>query len=127
MALAPASVTTVDRMEKLRRIGARRGVVQIVPTRSAVGPAYVRESDKDHELVNRPLASPTGPGGAAGFSNRDHSQIAVPEVHNIYMGPFWDDQSFVEQFSKDIVERGYLQPLRDLGYGTGPGQYKGLI
>jgi hypothetical protein len=115
-------------MERLRRIGARKGVIQIVPPRTDVRPAYIREDeDLDHELLTRPLASPTGPGGAAGFSNRHQSQIAVPEVHNIYMGTFWGDQAFVEQFSKDIVERGYLQPLKDLNYGTGPGKYMGSI
>lgn len=78
-------------------------------------------------MVTNPLTTPTGPGGAAGFSNHNSSQIAVPEVHNIYMGPFWGDQAFLEQFSSDIVQRGYLQPLRDLNYGTGPGVYKGPI
>ena len=116
----------VDQMENLRRIGSRPGVIQIVPTRSVVRPVHVHEDDAN-DLVTRPLASPTGPGGAAGFSNRHHSQIAVPEVHNIYMGAFWGNKAFVEQFSKDIVERGYLQPLKDLNYGTGPGHYMGAI
>lgn len=114
-------------LDRLRGIGARSGVIQIVPPRSAVGPAFVHDGDENHELVTRPLAAPTGPRGAAGFANRSHSQIAVPEVHNIYLGPFWGDQPFVEQFSRDIVQRGYLQPLKDLGYGTGPGTYKGMI
>ena len=121
-----AKSRVTDRMELLRNIGPRPGVVQIVPTRSVVRPVVVHD-DEDHELVTRPLASPTGPGGAAGFSNRNGSQIAVPEVHNIYMGPFWGDQNFLEQFSRDIVQRGYLQPLKDLGYGTGPGKYMGSI
>ena len=97
MSLAPTLAR--DQMERLRRIGARKGVIQIVPPRTDVRPAYIREDeDLDHELLTRPLASPTGPGGAAGFSNRHQSQIAVPEVHNIYMGTFWGDQAFSASF-----------------------------
>jgi hypothetical protein len=88
----------------------------------------MRESESgDHELVTRPLASPTGPGGAAGFKNAAGSQIAVPEVTNVYMGPFWGDQGFVEGFSKAVLENGYLDPLQELGYGTAPGTYLGNI
>jgi hypothetical protein len=111
--------------EMLCRIGSRPSVIQIVPPRDALRPAYLRS--EDHELVDRPLASPTGPGGAQGFRNRAGSQIAVPEVTNIYLGPFWGDRTFVEGFSKAITENGYLDPLRDLGYGTGPGSYLGSI
>jgi hypothetical protein len=118
----------MDRTKKLRAIGRRRDAIQIVPTRPMVRPFYLlKEDEKNNALVDRPLASPTGPGGAAGFRNVAGSQIAVPEVTNIYMGPFWGDQNFVEGFSKAIVENGYLQPLADLGYGTGPGSYKGLV
>jgi hypothetical protein len=117
-----------NRQQTLRNVGRRRGVIQIVPPRHAVRQAYLREEDLgDHELVTRPLSSPTGPGGAPGFKNVAGSQIAVPEVTNIYMGQFWGDQSFVEAFSKAILENGYLNPLRDLGYGTGPGTYKGNV
>lgn len=73
------------------------------------------------------FTAPTGPGGAPGFHNVAGSQIAVPEVTNIYMGPFWGDQNFVEQFSKAIVENGYLDPLNELKYGTGSGTYKGMV
>lgn len=111
--------------ETLRRIGRREGVIQIVPPRNVVRPSYVRQ--EDHDLVSLPLASPTGPGGAAGFHNRSGSQIPVPEVTNIYLGAFWGDQNFVEGFSKAIVENGYLDPLKDLVYGTGPGTYQGPI
>jgi hypothetical protein len=55
------------------------------------------------------------------------SQIAIPEVTNIFLGAFWDDQNFLEGFSKAIVENGYLDPLKTLGYGTGPGAYQGSI
>ena len=117
-----------ERKRAMRNIGRRKGVIQIVPPRQSVRQAYLRKADQgDHELVTRPLASPTGPGGAAGFKNVAGSQIAVPEVTNIYMGPFWDDQAFVEGFSKAILENGYLDPLRDLGYGTGPGTYQGKV
>jgi hypothetical protein len=111
--------------EALRRIGKRRRVIQIVPPRHVVRPSYVRADD--HELVDRPLSSPTGPGGAAGFHNVANSQIAVPEVTNIYLGPFWADRNFLEGFSAAILENGYLDPLRELGYGTGPGNYRGAI
>jgi hypothetical protein len=88
----------------------------------------MRESESgDYELVTRPLASPTGPGGAAGFKNVAGSQIAVPEVTNVYLGSFWGDRSFVEGFSKAVLENGYLDPLQELGYGTGPGTYLGNI
>jgi hypothetical protein len=110
--------------EMLRHIGRREGVIQIVPPRHVVGPRLVHEDE--HDLVSMPLASPTGPGGA-NFQNVAGSQIANPQVTNIYMGQFWDNQNFVEGFSKAIVENGYLQPLRDLGYGTGPGNYLGMI
>jgi hypothetical protein len=111
--------------EMLRRIGRRPGVIQIVPPRHVVGP--VLEHEDDHDLVSKPLASPTGPGGAAGFHNVAGSQIASPQVTNIYMGQFWDNQDFVEGFSKAVVENGFLQPLADLGYGSGPGSYLGMI
>jgi hypothetical protein len=123
--------TTMERNERkqaLRDIGRRRGVIQIVPPRQSVRQAYLRQSESgDHELVTRPLASPTGPGGAAGFQNVAGSQLAVPEVTNIYMGAFWGDQGFVEGFSQAVLQNGYLDPLRDLGYGTGPGTYLGNI
>jgi hypothetical protein len=116
------------RKQSLRDIGRRRGVIQIVPPKSSVRQAYVDKEDLgDHELLTRPLASPTGPGGAAGFRNVAGSQIAVPEVTNIYMGQFWGDQALVEAFSQAVVQNGYLDPLRDLQYGTGPGTYKGKI
>jgi hypothetical protein len=73
------------------------------------------------------FTSPTGPGGAPGFHNVAGSQIAVPEVTNIYLGPFWGNQYFLEQFSKVIVENGYLDPLNELGYETGSGAYKGMV
>jgi hypothetical protein len=113
--------------DKLRKIGRREGVIQIVPPRDALRPAYVREEEDDHELVSRPLASPTGPGGAAGFSNRAGSQIPAPEVTNIYLGHFWGDRTFVEGFSTAVLQHGYLDPLHTLGYGTGPGHYVGPI
>lgn len=117
-----------ERKQALRNIGRRRGVIQIVPPRHVVRQAYLRKEDSgNHELVTRPLASPTGPGGAAGFRNVAGSQIAAPEVTNIYMGPFWGDQAFVEGFSKAILENGYLDPLKALKTGTGPGTYLGNI
>ncbi len=109
----------------LRGMGSRKNVMQIVPPMHAFRPAYLHADE--HDLVANPLASPTGPGGAQGFVNRDGSQIAVPEVTNIYLGPFWGDRAFVEGFSKAVVENGYLDPLRDLGYGTGPGRYLGPV
>ena len=112
--------------QALRKIGRRSGVIQIVPTRDSLRPVQIHD-DEDHELVNRPLSSPTGPGGAQNFHNVAGSQIAVPEVTNIYLGPFWGDRNFLEGFSKAIVENGYLDPLRDLNYGTGPGTYQGAI
>jgi hypothetical protein len=81
---ATGTVKTKTTKEMLRRIGRRPNVIQIVPPRHVVRPSYVRE--EDHDLVDRPLASPTGPGGAAGFQNRAGSQIAVPKVTNIYLG-----------------------------------------
>ena len=111
--------------EKLRGMGSRKNVMQIVPPIHVVRPAYLHDDTRD--LATNPLASPTGPGGAAGFQNRNGSQIAVPEVTNIYLGQFWGDQNFVEGFSKAIVENGYLDPLKDLNYGTGSGTYMGSI
>jgi hypothetical protein len=115
---------TARKLEDLRRIGPRSGVIQIVPTKVDVRPAVVRSDDPDaQDLVTRPLASPTGPGGAKGFRNRAGSTIASPAVTNVYLGPFWGDQQFIEGFSKAIVENGYLDPLNELGYGTGSGVY----
>ncbi len=111
--------------EMLRRIGQRPGVIQIVPPRHVVKPTLLHA--EDHDLVDRPLSSPTGPGGAQGFSNRNGSQIVVPAVTNIYLGQFWGDRNFVDGFSKAVVENGYLDPLRDLGYGTGPGKFLASI
>ena len=113
-------------LEDLRRIGSRRGVIQIVPPRHVTRPRLVHD-DEDHELVNRPLASPTGPGGAAGFHNVGGRQIAIPNVTNVYLGPFWGDQGFVEGFSQAVVQNGYLDPLSQLGYGTGSGTYAGMV
>ena len=103
-------------MGQLCSIGKRPNVMQIVPPRHVMRSPVLHEDD-DHELVNNPLASPTGPGGAAGFSNRGGSQLAVPLVTNIYLGPFWGDRNFVEGFSKAMVENGYLDPLSELNYG----------
>jgi hypothetical protein len=130
MQLKPADLLaqTQMRAEAMREIGPRKSVIQIAPPRGTVRDSYLRKADlDDHELVTRPLASPTGPGGAAGFRNVDGSQIVVPKVTNIYLGPFWGDKGFVEQFSKAILENGYLTPLKDLGYGTGPGKYLGSV
>lgn len=113
---------------RLTEIGPRPNVIQIVPPRSVMRPSVRRESDSDdvHDLVVHPLASPTGPGGAKGFRNRAGSTIKNPQVMNVYLGPFWGDQNFVESFSKAVVEKGYLDPLHDLGYGTGSGTYLGF-
>jgi hypothetical protein len=112
----------------LLAIGPKANVIQIVPPKHVYRPAVIREADAgDHELVTRPLASPTGPGGAAGFRNRGGSQIVNPNVVNVYLGPFWGDRNFAEGFSKAIVENGYLDPLRELGYGTGSGTYSGAV
>ena len=74
------------RLEAMRAIGPRRGVIQIVPPRRGVRTAQLHEEDHDdHELVTRPLASPTGPGGASGFHNLAGSQIAEPQVTNVYL------------------------------------------
>jgi len=112
--------------ESLLRVGRRPNVLQIVPPRDAMRPNQIHEDD-DHDLVNRPLASPTGPGAAQNSHNVAGSQIANPQVTNIYLGPFWGDRAFVEGFSKAIVENGYLDPLNTLGYGSGSGNYLGAI
>jgi hypothetical protein len=116
-------------IEKLLRIGPKPNVIQIVPPRGVMRPAVRRESDDEraHDLVVHPLAAPTGPGGAAGFRNRAGSTIAQPQVTNIYLGPFWGDRGLAEAFSKAVVENGYLDPLRELNYGTGSGTYLGSI
>ncbi|HSM87086.1 MAG TPA: hypothetical protein VLT16_13085 [Candidatus Limnocylindrales bacterium] len=113
-------------MEDLCNIGRRPNVMQIVPTRHVMRFGLVHE-DQDQSMAKNPLASPTGPGGAAGFRNRAGSQIAVPQVTNIYMGEFWGDRNLVEAFSKAVVENGYLDPLKELNYGTGPGKYLGAV
>src|SRR5438874_1060698 len=116
-------------IEKLLRIGAKPNVIQIVPPRGVMRPAVRRASDSDeaHDLVVHPLAAPTGPGGAAGFRNRAGSTIAQLQVTNVYLGPFWGDKGFAEAFSKAVVENGYLDPLRELNYGTGSGTYLGSV
>ena len=43
------------------------------------------------------------------------------------MGHYWGDRAFLELFSQAMVEFGYLQPLRELGHGTGPGRYLGNV
>src|SRR3954451_17004948 len=111
------------RLTPLTRIGPKANVVQIAPPRSAMRPAARRVTDAPdlHDVVTRPLASPTGPGGAKGFRNRAGSTIRRPEVTNVYLGEFWGSRPFVEEFSKAVVERGYLDPLQELGYGSGCG------
>jgi hypothetical protein len=37
------------------------------------------------------------------------------------------DHSLVEGLSKVILENGYLDPLKELKYGTGPGKYLGKV
>lgn len=110
--------------DDLKQMG-RRGVMQIVPPRNVMRPCLLHEDTR--QLAANPLSSPTGPGGAPGFRNVAGSQIAVPEVTNVYLGKFWDDQNFLEGFSKAVVENGYLDPLKTLEYGTGPGTYRGSI
>jgi hypothetical protein len=96
-------------------IGGRPGVVQVAVPRPS-------------EMVTNPLATPTGPGQANGFRNCGGSQIALPQVTNVYLGAFWGgDRTFFEGFSQAVVERGYLAPLSTLGYGTGPGRYLGTV
>jgi hypothetical protein len=120
---------TANGMQKLLRIGPKQNVLQIVPPRDAMRPPVKRASDSAemHDLVVHPLAAPTGPGGAKGFHNRAGCTIAIPQVTNIYLGSFWGDQQFVEVFSKAVVENGYLDPLRELKYGTGSGSYLGFV
>jgi len=104
-------------------------IIQVVPPRHVYRPSVLTlEEAKDHELVINPLKSPTGPGGAPGFHNVNNSQISSPRVQNIYMGPFWDGSTTVfEGFCKAVVENGYLDPLRELNYGTGSGSYLGSV
>jgi len=116
-------------LERLVQVGPKPNVIQIVPPRDAMRPSVRRESDPAdmHDLVAHPLAAPTGPGGARGFRNRAGSTIQQPQVMNVYLGSFWDNQAFVDQFSKAVVENGYLDPLRELNYGTGSGNYLGSV
>ncbi len=110
------------------RIGSRPGIMQIVPPRRAVRSAILHPRDRDFATsLLLPFAAPTGPGGAPGFHNVAGSQIAVPQVTNVYLGAFWGDRAFVEGFSKAIVENGYLDPLQQLNYGTGSGSYLGAV
>jgi hypothetical protein len=126
--IVPSTGSIPRTLEALRRVGPRPHALQIVPPRQIVRPAYLRTEDKDdHELVTRPLASPTGPGGTQGFRNRAGSQIATPQTTNVYLGDFWGDRAFFEEFSKAIVENGYLDPLQELHYGTGSGVYLGAV
>src|SRR5712691_7972582 len=119
---------TPKTLERLRKVGPRPNVLQIVPPRHVYRPAVLRAEDREnHELVTNPLATPTGPHGAAGFKNRAGSQIATPHVTNVYMGPYWGDRAVLEGFSKAIVENGYLDPLHELGCGTGSGAYIGTV
>jgi hypothetical protein len=114
----------------LRSVGPRQNVLQIAPPRHLVRSSVASlqaEAPESHELITQPLESPTGPGGASGFRNRAGSQIAIPAVSNVYLGPFWDDQDHLEAFSKAIIENGYLDPLRQLNQGTGPGVYLGPV
>jgi len=119
----------ITRLNALRGIGKRQGVIQIVPPRGEFYFRHVRDNEDqdDHEVVTRPLSSPTGPEAAEGFRNRNGSQIATPQITNVYLGDFWDDRNFVEGFSQALIEHGYLDPLNELGYGTGPGSYLGSI
>jgi hypothetical protein len=114
-------------MNSLVKVGTRPNVVQIVPARGDVRLARNVSEEDEHELITEPLASPTGPGGAEGFHNVAGSQIAVPHTTNVYLGNFWGNRNFVEEFSKAVVENGYLDPLHELGYGTGSGKYLGSI
>jgi hypothetical protein len=116
-------------LQKLLKIGPKPNVIQIVPLRDVMRPSVRRASDPDqmHDIVIHPLAAPTGPGGAAGFRNRAGSTIQKPAVTNVYLGPFWGDQGLAEAFSKAVVENGYLDPLRELNYGTGSGTYLGSV
>jgi hypothetical protein len=114
----------------LRSVGPRQNVLQIVPPRHLVRysvAAMQADTPEGHELLTQPLEAPTGPGGASGFRNRAGSQITTPCVSNVYLGPFWDDQNHLEAFSKAIIENGYMDPLRQLGYGTGSGVYLGPV
>jgi len=43
------------------------------------------------------------------------------------MGSFWGDRTVLEAFSKAVVEKGYLDPLNELGYATGSGSYLGSV
>jgi hypothetical protein len=85
----------------------------------------MRPEDDVDEFASKPLPTPTGPGGAKNYRNWAGSQIATPHVTNVYLGDFWSDKAFFEGFSKAIIENGYLDPLRQLGYGTGSGSYLG--
>lgn len=103
----------------LSLFGKRRGVAQIVPPRT--------DEEQNHDLVADPLAAPTGPGGAAGFRNRNGSQIARPEVWNVFLGPFWNDLALANSLGQALVENGYLDPLAELNAGTGPGTFMGPV
>src|SRR5262245_24975531 len=75
----------------LKKVGPRPNVIQIVPPVQMVRPSAALFEDQNRDLINRPIEAPTGPQGAKGFRNRAGSQIPVPHVMNVYMGPFWDD------------------------------------
>lgn len=118
----PATLT------QLRAVGPRPNALQIAAPKHLYRPAALTMGAEDnHELLSNPLATPTGPNGAPGFRNRAGSQIATPHVTNVYCGPFWGERSFLGEFSKAIVEFGYLEPLAELGYGTGPGAFLGDV
>jgi hypothetical protein len=101
--------------------------MQIVPPQGSMRHSVESERAEAHELLSQPLQAPTGPWGAVNFRNVAGSQISYPYVCNVYLGDFWGDEGRLEEFSKAVVENGYLDPLRELGYGTGSGEYLGSV
>jgi hypothetical protein len=118
-------------LEVLRKIGSRRNVMQIVPPRHVYRSSHVRpeeEESGDHELMSGALKSPTGPGAPTGLeiepAARSLSRVSRTSI-SVHSGAA--TVAFREGFSRSIVENGYLDPLKQLGYGTGSGSYLGSV
>ena len=73
----------------------------------------------NHDLV----ANPVHPEDMTGAHLTYHQgpTIARPRLWLCFVGDFWDDWKRLEANARDIMEGGYLDPLRELGYGARDG------
>lgn len=78
----------------------------------------------NHDIVANPVRE-AAPPGSRHLRYHGGMTMATPVLYHVFLDDWWDDWQRLEQFGRDLMEQGYLEPLRELGYGYRTGVFGG--